>query len=524
VTGVCRRGVCRIAFAADNEQNHDETDVDCGGESAPACDDGKHCLVGEDCKSGVCKDEICQPPSPNDGVKNGDETGVDCGGPTESTPRCGEGQGCLSDADCDALKCDVDGSGKCLPASHDDGIKNLGETDVDCGGPGSAKRCAVGQACVETSDCDAVRCNPTTHTCDPPSPNDGIKNGTETDVDCGGGAPTNAKRCAADQMCKTHSDCESLGCDDRGRCAVGRTCTQKLGGRTCGPGEVVNNEPAATHESCCVRVPIPGHAGKRMDKYQVTAGRMRQFVLQQQGKIRDWAKANVPGWPDGWNALVPNSIQEADIQLGAYWTGAPNDADGAQSKRSCDADWSGGHTYWTNNPGETPSDYTKDELDVKALNCVGWHLARAFCAYEGGRLPTTAEIRAAYKNVTATAYPWGNSFDNSRLSHLFNYNFPFKPNRRTRLDKNGAPYVADIAVFVAPPGRFPSGANSVGAQDIAGNLLEWTNDAAYRFIWTYSWEGHDDSRNAVKDQNWQTSWPGEPNGYYAIGFRCAYDN
>jgi hypothetical protein len=521
-SGVCRRGVCRVANIADNEKNRDETDVDCGGESAPACDDGKRCAINDDCKSGVCKNEVCQAPGPNDGVKNGDETGVDCGGPTESTPRCTEGQGCLSDSDCDRLKCDVGGTGKCLPASHDDGIKNLDETDVDCGGPGAAKRCAVGQACQQTSDCDAVRCNEATHTCDPPSADDGIKNGTETDVDCGGGAPTNAKRCAADQLCTTHSDCASQGCDDRGRCAVGRTCTQKLGGRTCGPGEVVNGEPAPGHESCCVRVPIPG-TDKRMDKYMITAGRMRQFVMQQDGKIRDWvSQANIPGWQPAWNALVPNSIAEADIQLGAYWTGAPNDSNGAQSKRSCDADWSGGHTYWTNNPGETPSDYTKDESDVKALNCVGWHLARAFCAYEGGRLPTRGEMIAAYKNGGATSYPWGNAFDNNRLSHQYNYNFPYNPNRRMRGSGAGA-YVADIAVFIAPPGRFPAGANSVGAQDIAGNLLPWVNDAPYRFMWTYSWERHTDQANQLPDQNWQSAWPGEPNGYYAIGARCAYD-
>ena len=35
-------------------KNGDETDVDCGGKSAPACDDMKACLVKDDCKSGVC--------------------------------------------------------------------------------------------------------------------------------------------------------------------------------------------------------------------------------------------------------------------------------------------------------------------------------------------------------------------------------------------------------------------------------------------------------------------------------------
>jgi formylglycine-generating enzyme required for sulfatase activity len=521
-SGVCRSGTCRAVVPSDGTKNNDETDVDCGGASAPACDDGKACGVGDDCKSGVCTGSVCQPPSAGDGIKNGDETGKDCGGAAPTTPRCGAGEGCNATSDCLDAKCD-EATKKCLPASHGDGIENLDETDVDCGGSAPLK-CEVGKKCSATSDCNKVKCNAGTHVCDPPSKNDGIKNGTETDVDCGGGAPTNASPCAEDLLCKTHTDCASKGCDDRGRCAGGKSCTQKLGGRTCGPGEVVNGEPAAGHESCCERAPLVAGGLKKIDKYLITAGRMRQFITREQGKIRTWVSgAAIPGWQTmAWAGLVPNSIAEANVQLGAYWVGAPNDADGGQSKRSCDADYSGGHTYWTNNAQETPSDYTQAESDVKALNCVGWHLLRAFCAWEGGRLATRGEIIQAYKNNGTTAYPWGNTFASSRLDHQFNYSFPIKANARTRPDGAGGTYLVDIAVFVAPPGRFPTGANKLGVQDMAGDLLEWSNDAAYQFNWTHSWENHTDDNNKLSAGDWQVSWPKEPNGYYAIGGRCAY--
>ena len=45
---------------ADNEQNGDETDVDCGGGCSP-CGDGKSCAGNEDCSSGQCSGGTCEP-------------------------------------------------------------------------------------------------------------------------------------------------------------------------------------------------------------------------------------------------------------------------------------------------------------------------------------------------------------------------------------------------------------------------------------------------------------------------------
>lgn len=70
----------------------------------------------------------------------------------------------------------------------------------------------------------------------------------------------------------------------------------------------------------------------------------------------------------------------------------------------------------------------------------------------------------------------------------------------------------------AAPGTF-AGRNANGIE-IAGDLLHWVNDGEYLFNWTFSWERHGANLN---NQNWRTAWPEEPNGYYAIGFRCAYD-
>src|SRR5258708_5751809 len=91
-------------------------------------------------------------------------------------------------------------------ASCTDGIKDGNETDVDCGGP-SCPPCAVGKMCTRGMDCVSGSC--VALVCAGPTCSDGIQNGLETDVDCGGGTcPT----CANGKKCKVVADCQSTMC------------------------------------------------------------------------------------------------------------------------------------------------------------------------------------------------------------------------------------------------------------------------------------------------------------------------
>lgn len=106
-----------------------ETAHDCGGPCSP-CPIKGECGDGSDCLSGVCTMGICDIAGHFDGVKNAGESGVDCG--CQGCPKCPDGQGCGEPSDCESSVCY---GGECLKATCSDGVKNQGEAGVDCEGP-----------------------------------------------------------------------------------------------------------------------------------------------------------------------------------------------------------------------------------------------------------------------------------------------------------------------------------------------------------------------------------------------------
>jgi hypothetical protein len=110
-----------------------------------------------------------------------------------------------------------------------DGIKNGNETDVDCGGP-SCVACATGRGCAVDADCATGLCNPSTRICVSDLCSDGRRDGNETDVDCGGGT---CGPCPINDNCAANSDCVTNYCTPEHVCA-NKGCP--AGEHSCGPG------------------------------------------------------------------------------------------------------------------------------------------------------------------------------------------------------------------------------------------------------------------------------------------------
>lgn len=118
------------------------------------------------------------------------------------------------------------------PASCTDGIKDGNETDVDCGGGvcvgcGPSKRCHVDRDCggATVSGCDAdgggCFCDATSRTCVYSHCYDHTRDEGETGLDCGGGF---CAPCVDGQGCVQDSDCVNGACDALSLLCIANTC------------------------------------------------------------------------------------------------------------------------------------------------------------------------------------------------------------------------------------------------------------------------------------------------------------
>ncbi len=119
------------------------------------------------------------------------------------------------------------GAGVDVSQACADGIRNGAETDVDCGGPECAD-CAPGRLCNVGNDCTTNVCASGVCT-SPASCSDRIRNGSESGVDCGG---HQCPACGTGETCSGNLDCASQNCVN-GQC-VAASCTDgiKNGGET----------------------------------------------------------------------------------------------------------------------------------------------------------------------------------------------------------------------------------------------------------------------------------------------------
>ena len=325
-----------------------------------------------------------------------------------------------------------------LPAEPDpackNGLRDGDETGVDCGGhcvtpcPGDIPPGSSGSSGSSGG----------------PRPDAGS---TETDVGCGG---PSAPKCAEGKSCLVDSDCQ-VACSYAKKCVGVPSCKAHLGGDTCGAGEV--GDPGAQHESCCRSLKVPGYTdpaqpGKvvYLDKYEITAGRIRTFVEQLAKEnggapdVKGWISSHRPSiWDPAWDAFLPTGLEGGTQTIGRRLLGDPRPEDAHSTDppgpgvilppptdqlRHMGVNYQFGSEIYVdlhgNNCATYPGSYgfptyyypaailtrdgqlpradgrtaggqtiaAKDLLDVKSMNCITNAMLAAFCAWDGGQLAT----------------------------------------------------------------------------------------------------------------------------------------
>ncbi len=528
--GICRNNVCSSPSPADGVKDGDETDVDCGGSKAPACADGKQCLIGADCTASVCAGGICRAPTCTDKAQNGAETDVDCGG--GKCGPCADGAGCKSGAtDCVSLVC---AANKCAAPGCNDGVKNGTETDKDCGGT-CALKCETNQGCMSNMDCIEGPCDAAgTKKCLLPTSADGLTDGNETDVDCGSGGPgmtdTKAPKCKEGKSCVLGADCTTNGCASK-KCVLPSCATGETAGiNTCGAGET--GDAAAVHESCCRSLPLPSRTTRRLDKYEITSGRMRTFLATVGADVRTWVANYVVAHPTSQLANLVNLSPQVgnffpaqdrfvNLSLTAHMS---HDIDNYSGERGCyngyDPNVAGSgnysaNTYWMDNAhygdyGIQPRTLPRVSSDEKSLNCTMAIMDAAFCAWDhDGELALLAD----YYDVWLGPQPWdaanicptgsamggaGQGPSGSLPCNHYNWcNGPYKNGGWTCENTNDASLTGEAGVFyewprntdrsrdneplIGAPGRFTKDASKIQSggeswYDLWGNMAEYTGD------------------------------------------------
>jgi formylglycine-generating enzyme required for sulfatase activity len=308
----------------------------------------------------------------------------------------------------------------------------------------------------------------------------------------------------------------------------------------------------STQESCCTSLEVTGGtyhrtftnngggptgeadpatlSDFRLDKYEVTVGRFRQFVeavLPPAGA--GWMPAIGSGkhvHVNGGNGLV-NSAGTGGTTYEAGWIAAYNSGVSPTDANLLTSTYTPGPCVWTSSVG------AHENLP---MNCMTWQEAYAFCIWDGGFLPSEAEWGyAAAGGSEEREYPWGQTAPGvANLYAIYSCYYP---------SGSGSCGAAPTLANIAPVGTAKLGAGKWGQLDMSGEMADFNldyigpwgaagvpaappyespcTDCTYQYMsgtTRYVFRGGSFAGGANTTYGRNGDWPARS---YGVGFRCA---
>jgi formylglycine-generating enzyme len=283
-----------------------------------------------------------------------------------------------------------------------------------------------------------------------------------------GGAGLSCKQ--GDKRCQGSTP---QSCDDKGAWQSGAACAADK--ELCVAGVCAALPPSCADlprtcglkgdESCCAITVVPGGmynrsndplaaatvSDFRLDRFEITVGRFRKFVeaypMNSKPKPEAGAHPKNPG--SGWSAAWDMNLPPDQVKLReALFQCEP------QGNPQC-------FPTWTNQAGTNEN---------KPINSITWFEAFAFCAWDGGRLPTEAEWNyATAGGDEQRPYPWGDLVPDGALVAY-------------DCIEDGSASQQCAATDILPVGSKPMGDGRFGQADLAGSIFEWNLD---KYLNTY---------------------------------------
>ncbi len=164
---------------------------------------------------------------------------------------------------------------------------------------------------------------------------------------------------------------------------------------------------------------------------------------------------------------------------------------------------------------------------------VDWFAAAAYCQWAGGSLPSEAQWEKAARGTDGQLFPWGNAMPTAAFLNAADVSLPVAWASTSQDDGYR---------YTAPVGSFPEGNSPYGAEDMAGNVWEWTRSLMKDYPYQAG-DGREVAAHPLADPasgsllvlrggSWYSDYgsvrstlrangmPGQAQD--AIGFRCVY--